>query len=204
MLIVRDIGVYKHFCSYGIAFMKNHGLATSLFFVAVLTVGWSTIALGSASAATSCTGETFISCNVAKNKHLQVCIEPANGNAEPKFTYNFSEKDKDGLTLSENFSAKTVSPWKGFGRAINSTVTFNHEGYQYHVWQSFDRLDEEAELQAGVHVSQANEDIASFTCQPDAQTKIAPLFALEDAMEAAGWCFKTDKSEWQQCPAKAQ
>src|SRR5690606_40356378 len=64
---------------------------------------------------------------------------------EPKFTYKFSEKEKKGLSLSENFSAKTVSPWKGVGRAINSSVVFNHQGYQYHVWQSFDRLDGRSE-----------------------------------------------------------
>lgn len=47
----------------------------------------------SALAAESCIGEVFVSCNVAKNEHLQVCIEPATDNAEPKFTYKFSEKE---------------------------------------------------------------------------------------------------------------
>lgn len=153
-------------------------------------------------AAEQCSGEVFISCNVSKTKHLQVCIEPADSGAEAGFTYQFTEKDKPGLSLRAAFSAKPVSPWKGVGRAITSTVTFHQEDYQYQVWQSFDRLDEEAELQAGVHVSKAGEDVVSLTCQPEKQTKIAPLFALEDAMEAAGWCYNTGRFEWKQCAAK--
>lgn len=196
--------VYQYLFARGVAHMKNYNFAVSLFSLVVVTAGALVVAQGEAFAAASCTGETFISCNVAKDKHLQVCIEPKNGKAEPKFTYVFTEKGKVGLSLSENFSAKTVSPWKGVGRAINSTVTFNHEGYQYQVWQSFDRLDEEAELQAGVHVSKAEQDIASFTCQADKQTKIAPLFALEDAMEAAGWCYNTDSFEWKNCAVKSK
>ncbi|WP_156831358.1 hypothetical protein [Pseudochrobactrum sp. AO18b] len=184
--------------------MKNYRFLGSVFFMMALASGFLVNAPMPVFAVENCTGEVFISCNVAKDKHLQVCIEPASGSAEPKFTYNFTEKGKEGLSLSENFSAKTVSPWKGVGRAINSNVTFNHEGYQYHVWQSFDRLDEEAELQAGVYVSKGDEDIASFTCQPDKQTSIAPLFALEDAMEAAGWCYHSGKFEWQYCAAKGQ
>ncbi|RBO90974.1 hypothetical protein [Pseudochrobactrum asaccharolyticum] len=184
--------------------MRNKSLFTSLLTLLALGGGLSVVDTAPAFAAPNCSGETFISCNVAKNKHLQICIEPANGDAEPKFTYQFTEKDKDGLSLHEDFSAKTVSPWKGVGRAITSTVTFNNEGYKYQVWQSFDRLDEEAELEAGVHIAKGDQDVASFTCQRDAQTKIAPLFALEDAMEQAGWCYIQDRFEWQQCTDKAQ
>ncbi|NLY34077.1 hypothetical protein [Advenella alkanexedens] len=184
--------------------MKSYRFCASIFCMKVLAAGFLINYPVSALAAESCIGEVFVSCNVAKNKHLQVCIEPATDNAEPKFTYKFSEKEKKGLSLSENFSAKTVSPWKGVGRAINSSVVFNHQGYQYHVWQSFDRLDEEAELQAGVNVSKGDENIASFTCQSDNQTSIAPLFVLEDAMEAAGWCYHSGKFEWQNCAVKDQ
>ncbi len=184
--------------------MRNKSLVPSLLTLLALGGGLSMVDKAPAFAAAGCTGETFIACNVAENKHLQICIEPASGDAEPKFTYQFTEKGKEGLSLSEAFSAKTVSPWKGVGRAINSTVTFNNEGYKYQVWQSFDRLDEEAELEAGVHISKGDEDIASFTCQRDAQTKIAPLFALEDAMEQAGWCYHSGKFEWQRCGTKSQ
>lgn len=184
--------------------MRNKCFVTSFLSLLALSGGVAIVDTTSAFAAPDCLGETFISCNVARNKHLQICIEPASSDAEPKFTYQFTEKGKEGLVLSEVFSAKTVSPWKGVGRAINSTVTFNNEGYKYQVWQSFDRLDEEAELEAGVHISKGDEDIASFTCQRDAQTKIAPLFALEDAMEQAGWCYDTGKFEWQHCVAKGQ
>jgi len=63
---------------------------------------------------------------------------------------------------------------------------------------------EEAELQAGVNVSKGDENIGSFTCQSDNQTSIAPLFVLEDAMEAAGWCYHSGKFEWQNCAVKDQ
>ncbi len=184
--------------------MRNKSVVTSFLTLLALGGGLAAVDTELAFAAPDCSGETFISCNVAKNKHLQICIEPENGDAAPKFTYQFTEKGKDGLSLSEAFSAKTVSPWKGVGRAITSTVTFNNEGYKYQVWQSFDRLDEEAELEAGVHIFKGDEDIASFTCQRDGQTKIAPLFALEDAMEQAGWCYDSGKFEWQYCSAKSQ
>ncbi len=184
--------------------MRNKSLVTSFLTLLALGGGLAVVDTELAFAAPDCSGEAFISCNVAKNKHLQICIEPENGDAAPKFTYQFTEKGKDGLSLSEAFSAKTVAPWKGVGRAINSTVTFNNEGYKYQVWQSFDRLDEEAELEAGVHISKGDEDIASFTCQRDGQTKIAPLFALEDAMEQAGWCYDSGKFEWLRCENKSQ
>lgn len=179
--------------------MKKQISSASYLWVAIVSAAILIAGQGPAFAVYACKGEIFVSCFVGKNRHLKVCIEPAAAEAEPKFVYSFVENHKEGLLLSESFSAKTVSPWSGVGRAINSTVSFNHKAYQYQVWQSYDRLDKEAVLQAGVRVFKGERNIASHSCLADNRTRIAPILTLEDAMKAAGWCYNTDSFEWQSC-----
>lgn len=139
-----------------------------------------------------CRGETFISCDTGKGRHLEVCILPD----EAAFTYAFGPAAKPDLTLREDFAAKTAQPWNGVGRAIWASIAFRNGDYSYEAWHSFDRLTEDAPLEAGVNVMRDDALVASLSCQQGPGTVIAPLFTVEDRMTEAGYCYDRDSFEW--------
>ncbi len=152
------------------------------------------IALLPATAQAACPGETFLSCTVGNGKHVEVCIQPGDSAGKGSFTYTFGPKGAPELSLSVPMSAGTVTPWSGVGRSIWASVSFPNDGYDYEVWHGFDRLDEDAGLEAGVNVLQAEKLVASLTCTGG---EIAPVFTLEDTMESAGYCWNREASRWQ-------
>lgn len=146
-----------------------------------------------------CAGETFISCNTGMGRYLEVCIQPGDRPGKGAFTYRFEAGGKPELTLREDFSARTVTPWHGVGRAIWGSVAFRNNGYSYEAWHSFDRLEESSVLEAGVTIMRDEEFLSTVTCEPGPGTYIAPLFTLEDAMTAAGYCLERDKWRLEDC-----
>ncbi|MFE3837182.1 hypothetical protein [Pseudogemmobacter sonorensis] len=137
--------------------------------------------------------ETFISCPVGGGRHLEVLIRHGDFAGEGSFSYSFGPPGRPDLSLSVPMSAGSVTPWSGVGRAIWSSVRFFNADYEYEAWNSFDRLEQEAGLQAGVSVLRNGTLLAHFECQGG---EIAPVFTLEDAMAAAGYCWNTEDFGW--------
>lgn len=147
-----------------------------------------------AAAHATCPVETFVSCSVSGGKQIEVCIQPGNFAGDGGFTYTFGAAGAPELRLSVPMSAGTVTPWSGVGRSIWASVGFPNAGYEYEVWHSFDRLDEDGGLNAGVNVLQGEDVVAELTCIAG---EIAPVFTLEDTMAAAGYCWNRDRFHWQ-------
>ncbi|MDF2232296.1 hypothetical protein P2H44_06980 [Albimonas sp. CAU 1670] len=145
-----------------------------------------------AAAAADCAGETFLSCAIDAERRLEVCID---ADAE-RFRYAFGPADAPELTLEEPFSAGTVTPWNGVGRAIWESVAFRNGAYVYEAWHALDRLTEDPALEGGVDVLKGETLVASLTCRPGPDATLAPIFALEDAMHAAGYCRDREANAW--------
>ena len=143
-----------------------------------------------------CAGTTFLSCDVGRGRHLEVCIEPG----ARAFAYAFGPAGAPELTLREDFSAGTARPWNGVGRSIWASVGFRNAGYVYEAWHSLDRLDPEAVPEGGVNVLKGEATVATLLCRPGPgpgpDTVIAPVFAIEDAMQAAGFCRDREAGTW--------
>jgi hypothetical protein len=138
-----------------------------------------------ATAQAACEGQTFISCPVGGGGLLEVCI------AGGAFTYAFGPPGAPELQLSVPMAAGTVTPWSGVGRAIWSSVGFPNDGYVYEVWGSVDRLGGGQPPEGGVNVYQGDPWnggtlVGEHMCQG---LTVDPVFVLEDAMAAAGYCW---------------
>lgn len=151
------------------------------------------IALAATASHAACPGETLLSCTVGNGKHLEVCIEPEGPEGEGQFTYAFGLKNRPEMSLSIPMSEGTVTPWSGIGGAIWGSVRFPNKGFEYEVWHSFDRSDEDSDLRGGVTVRRGDTQIAELVCNGG---EIAPMFTLEDSMEAAGYCWDANQSQW--------
>lgn len=144
----------------------------------------------------NCGGETLISCDTGDGRRLEVCIEPEAFPGEEAFTYAFGPAGQPELTLREAFAAGTATPWSGIGRAIWEGIAFRNAGHVYEAWHSVDRLEENARLEAGVNILRGEELLASHSCAGGPGTVIAPLFTVQDAMAAAGFCRDPTRHEW--------
>lgn len=143
-----------------------------------------------------CRGETLISCDIGDGRHLEVCIERGDSPGEGAFTYAFGPRGRPELTLREEFAAGTAIPWSGVGRAIWEGVAFRSDGHVYEAWHSVDRLQEDPSLEAGVTILRGESFLASLSCGGGPGTVIAPLFTIQDAMAAAGFCRDPARHEW--------
>lgn len=139
-----------------------------------------------------CVGTTFLSCDVGRGRHLEVCIEPG----ARAFAYAFGPAGAPELTLREDFAAGTARPWNGVGRSIWASVGFRNAGHVYEAWHSLDRLDPEAVPEGGVNVLKGDAVLARLQCRPGPETVIAPIFSVEDAMQAAGFCRDREAESW--------
>ncbi|WP_287884675.1 MULTISPECIES: hypothetical protein [Paracoccus] len=152
--------------------------------------------LAASVALADCRTETLISCDIGDGRHLEICIEPGDFQGEGAFTYAFGPKGRPELTLRETFAAGTASPWSGVGRAIWESVAFRNDGHVYEAWHSVDRLDEDMPLEAGVTILRGEAFLAALSCKSGPATVIAPLFTIQDAMAAAGFCRDLNRHEW--------
>ncbi|MFV0472662.1 MAG: hypothetical protein ACK5MQ_00230 [Pikeienuella sp.] len=141
-----------------------------------------------------CAGETMISCETGAG-WLEVCVEPGDGPGEGAFTYAFGPKGAPDLALREDMAAGTATPWPGIGGAIWESVDFRHEGHVYSIYIATDRSDESG-MRAGAHVIRGEETLARLSCESGPDQVIAPAFAVEDAMTAAGYRRDLARDEW--------
>ncbi|MEC9431383.1 MAG: hypothetical protein VYD87_00615 [Pseudomonadota bacterium] len=154
------------------------------------------LAAAPAVAHAGCAGETLAACEVAPGEVLHACVDPE---AEA-FSYAFGPPGAPDLTLRAPFAEGTARPWNGVGRAIWSRVAFRNGAYAYEVWISLDRLTPDPAPEAGMNVLRGETLLASLQCRagPDGSGPpvIAPIFAIEDAMEAAGWRWEIEAGRW--------
>ena len=119
------------------------------------------------------------------SKHLTACV----GNGA--FEYAFGPKDAPELALTVPLDEVAASPWPGVGRSIWEDIAFANNDVTYRVWIAFDRLVENGASDGGVQVEQAGRVIAELQCQED-KAEIG-IFAIADAMAAAGFCVDPEQ-----------
>lgn len=77
---------------------------------------------------------------------------------------------------------------------------FQNEDTVYEVWVSVDKMIADAPLEAGINVLNGEETLASLTCEGPTLYGNG-VFALSDAMAAAGYCWNLDRLQWSTtCP----
>ena len=144
--------------------------------------------------------QQLMSCPTRNGKHIDVTVQPGSPDVPGSFSYSFGVKGKKPeLSLSVPMSAGTVVPWPGIGQSVWSSVKFQNGDYVYEAWHGFDRSDEDSELEGGIRIIRNEEVIARYQCHGG---YIAPLFLLEEAMAAAGYCWNFENSRWQQNPCR--
>ena len=139
---------------------------------------------------------TLISCPVSAERRLELSLDPGPTPDKGGFRYAFGPAGSPDLRLFAPFSAGPVRPWNGVGRSIWSSVTFANGAYSYEVWHSLDRLAPEPRPQAGVNVLKGETLLAAHACLDAPSTRIAPVFAFEDAMQDAGQAYDRQTGRW--------
>ena len=140
-----------------------------------------------APAAAACQGENLFQCQIGK-KDLEVC---RTGSA---VSYSFGPKGKAEMQIATALSELDYQPWPGIGRAMWEAVSFHNGGVSYEVWSSFDRLDENAQLEGGVNVIKGGKTVASLTCNKGSVE--AGLDLLYGAKEGIGQCWSRETHSW--------
>lgn len=135
----------------------------------------------------ACQGDTAFSCQIG-TKTLEVCYWRGS------LIYAFGPDNAPELTIAQPLETAAYTPWPGVGRAIWESVAFQNQGTTYEVWSSFDRLDETAVLEGGVHVLEGDTLLATLTCNTGS---VAPtLFAISDLKAGIGQCWDFDTQAW--------
>lgn len=147
------------------------------------------------SARADCAQGTVISCDTGDGLWLEVCVEPGDAPGAGAFTFAFGPKGAPETTLREEMAAGTATPWPGIGMTIWEEVGFRDGDLVHRAYIAVDRQDD-AEMRAGVVVSRGDEPLSRHACLPGPDTVIAPAFAIEDAMRAAGYCRDFARQTW--------
>lgn len=143
--------------------------------------------------ALACT-DAVLSCQIG-GKSLQICADAA------ALSYSFGPKDQPELTLTAAMADGPVEPWPGVGGSIWETARFVNGETTYEVWISEDRNSDDHPMDAGVNVMKGDETLAALSCDTGSLTGNG-VFALSDAMAAAGFCWNLDAQSWgKDCPA---
>lgn len=127
-----------------------------------------TVLLGaglSGTAFAKCEGgsETLFSCIAQKNgKQIEVC------DADATINYSFGKPGKKPeLAIAAKRDDVTTWQWNGIGRYMSYTVNIPNGDYLYRVFWGVDRLTDEHEVEAGVHVEKKGDLLATVYCKPD-------------------------------------
>ena len=78
--------------------------------------------------------------------------------------------------------------WEGIG--------FRNDDHIYEAWHSLDRLQQDPRAEAGVTILRDGVYLATLRCKDGRHADIAPLFTIQDAMAAAGYCRDPTRNEW--------
>lgn len=139
-------------------------------------------------ASLACTGDALLTCAIGA-KQLAVCADMGS------LIYEFGPKGNPELTLKSDMATGPVTPWPGAGGSIWESAVFHNDATSYEIWISVDRNDDAHLMEAGVDVMKGEVTIASLTCDPASLTSNG-VFALSDAMGAAGYCWNLDLQAW--------
>ena len=139
-------------------------------------------------AAAACPNESEVFSCAIKGKPLQVC------HRKGALIYNFGPIDKPELSIAEPLETVDYYPWPGFSRSIWSSVTFHNEAVSYEVWASFDRLDDNAQLEGGIIVQDGGTPLAELTCDRGSVSQL--LDVISDLKSDIGQCWDFDSQSW--------
>lgn len=163
-----------------------------LFAASFAAVLW---AAASVSAGCPAGATPALSCPVqGGQKQLDLCIQGAT------LHYSFGRSGAaPDLALSVPVTAAEHQPWHGVGRSIWEATTLRNDGYAYEVYASVDRMVEDAQMakSGGVTVFQGDKEVAHLVCDPGRAE--LTLWAVTDAKEAAGQCWRAEAQIWAPC-----
>lgn len=142
--------------------------------------------------ALACPDGTVLSCRIG-GKLLELCSDAS------RLTYAFGPPGAPELQLSAALADGPVEPWPGFGSTIWEVSRFANGPYTYEVWLSVEKPQDEGDdppLTAGVNVVKGDAGVADLSCD-EGTLRAGGVFAMSDAMAAAGYCWNFDAQHWQ-------
>jgi hypothetical protein len=129
--------------------------------IKLLFLSFTTAALLSPSAYAACAAgsETLFACTTAKGKVVEVC------DAGKTITYSFgSRQGKPEIALAVPRDKATTYQWEGIGRYMSYAVDIPNGSTTYSVFIGMDRLSEAHAVEAGVHVLNNGNLVATVKC----------------------------------------
>jgi hypothetical protein len=117
-------------------------------------------AMGMTWAACPSDDRTVFSCTTTKGKSLEVCDLGNN------IAYSFGPAGKPELSLQVPRARVTTRQWEGMGRTISYSVDVPNGKTVYSVFWAADRMDEAADIAAGVEVIINGKSAATVSCNP--------------------------------------
>jgi hypothetical protein len=139
-------------------------------------------------------GETQVLACSARNgtKEISLCI------AGDTIRYSYGKPGlRPELILSEPITTVAHQPWGGVGRAIWEATTLHNGAFSYEIYASVDRMAEENPESGGVSVYNGNQHVTDVAC--DVGQIDLTLWAVQDAKEAAGMCWRHETQTWGDC-----
>lgn len=110
--------------------------------------------------------ETLFRCKTDNNKQIEVC------DAKKTIDYSFGKLNKKPeLSISVPRDQATTWQWHGVGRYMSYAVNIPNGDYIYRVFWAVDRLSENQEEKAGVHVEKNEKLLATVNCKMDTLTQ---------------------------------
>ena len=127
--------------------------------VLVSTVVWACLT-GAAMAACPSDGRVVFSCVTKKAKLIEVC------DLDQQLSYSFGPAGKPELVLRVPRAQASTRQWEGIGRSISYSVDIPNGKTTYSVFWAADRMDENADISAGVEVIINGKSAATVSCNP--------------------------------------
>ena len=127
--------------------------------VLVSTAVWACLT-GAAMAACPSDDRVVFSCVTKKAKLIEVC------DLDQQLSYSFGPAGKPELVLRVPRSQASTRQWEGIGRSISYSVDIPNGKTTYSVFWAADRMDENADISAGVEVIINGKSAATVSCNP--------------------------------------
>ncbi|CAN1550071.1 hypothetical protein MCEMIEM28_02178 [Burkholderiaceae bacterium] len=122
-------------------------------------VVWGCVA-GSAMAACPSDDRVVFSCVTQKAKLIEVC------DLDQQISYSFGPVGKPELVLRVPRAQASTRQWEGIGRYMSYSVDIPNGKTTYSVFWAADRMDENADISAGVEVIINGKSAATVSCNP--------------------------------------
>ena len=120
------------------------------------------LAPGLAAAACLRGESTVFACQTVQGKRIEVC------DAGRTLSYAFGRPGRPEIVLRVPRAAASTWQWQGVGRYVSYAVNLPNGNTEYSVYWGMDRLSDEHEVEAGVHVSIDGRPAATVRCAPSA------------------------------------